>query len=354
MNYRRETSCSDCKYYFLSMNPRTHRCDTCKAERKSRKSFTRKCCICSEVFTSQAIYTVCCSIACGRIAANNGKAKIAKAGIREANKSKREYASAKKADRSAARLASLWTKQKIEASCREIWGGRWGVVAPASGGSSCELEIICAEHGCSTVPFRNKPIQDVPCRECRAHHSKLSRDEFAARSKAKFGDKYEITEYECTEKDMAFICPLHGNQTMLARVHLKSPTGCAECTKAAMDYARNPYGVISPTTAGRAPDEVIGLYVVRYDGGFKVGLSRDAKKRLTTLKKHLVDAELLHYETGRLADMFMLEQLLLAACKKKKAPVEFGGHTECVEINPMLYIEDIRREVLSNGMAESA
>lgn len=64
--------------------------------------------------------------------------------------------------------------------------------------------------------------------------SKLQlKNDFIAKAKAKFGDKFDYSkvDYITSRTPVIIICPKHGEFTMNPSSHLKSPTGCKECSK---------------------------------------------------------------------------------------------------------------------------
>lgn len=76
----------------------------------------------------------------------------------------------------------------------------------------------------------------VGCPDCgsikTAESRRMSFAEFLTRSIERFGEKYHFIEnsWSGINQRIGYICVKHGMKTMLASAHLKSPTGCKECS----------------------------------------------------------------------------------------------------------------------------
>lgn len=346
LNSPRKKICSECGGDFVAYNVRTHRCDNCKATTPSPpRVFNRVCCECHKEFKTRNIYTVACSVKCGKEAAKSGKAKIAK-GILKKDAQDRLLQSRKdKEDRNKRYKEKLWTKERMLESCKDAWGDEYEVVI-SDVGSSANITIICNQHGEKTVPFRGGAYQRTPCNECRVNHNRISHTDFISSCRERFGDRYTyLSQYDGTDSTIQYLCPDHGEVNMVAKMHLKSPTGCTLCSIAEQDHAQNPYGGINETTISRNPDELIDFYLLKLieDSGviYKVGLSRNIKGRLRGIRPHFNSVEVLYTTSGRIQDMYNLEQDILNNFERASPLIKFGGYTECIKENPMNFIQSI-------------
>ena len=102
-------------------------------------------------------------------------------------------------------------------------------------GAKSTIEIKCSEHGWFSQ-ICEVHAMGSGCPDCgidrTAESRKVSYSEFIARSIDKFGDRYQYIESSWTgiHSTFEFICPEHGLKTILAQSHLRSPTGCYECS----------------------------------------------------------------------------------------------------------------------------
>lgn len=305
------------------------------------REFDRVCCVCSNLFITHNIYTVCCSPKCSRKGADTGLAKAAKAVLKMSYKLKKKKLKEDRQLKKAAYLNSLWGDERIVSHCNSHWGDEYEVDASKYSDGGVFISIRCNIHGDKSIRFKPESMQKVPCNECRVNHNKLTVDQFYTKCIEIHGDKFDYNyEYEGVDKSITFKCPSHGCQSMQAKAHLRSPTGCAKCSIESMDFARNPFGGINKKTVDRNPDEIIELYIISHSTGYKVGLSRNIKSRLKALGKHLSNIEILYSKSGRIQDMFKAEQDILSMCERDFNVGVFGGHTECVKENP-LDIEEV-------------
>ena len=105
------------------------------------------------------------------------------------------------------------------------------------------VDIVCPIHG----DFPQTPKSHMRGRGCpkcgrdrttkAAGKSSLSNTaDFVAKSKKRFGNKFDYskTNYEHNGKEVEIICPIHKSFWMTPTCHLKSTTGCQQCSYDAM------------------------------------------------------------------------------------------------------------------------
>mgnify|MGYP000150315455 CR=1 FL=1 len=102
-------------------------------------------------------------------------------------------------------------------------------------GAKSTIKIKCSEHGWFPQICEVHALGSG-CQDCGRVKTAASRvvsySEFISRCIENFGDRYQYIESSWTGIDstIEFICPEHGPQSMLAQSHLRSPTGCHECS----------------------------------------------------------------------------------------------------------------------------
>lgn len=349
---KKEVDCIDCGALFVSRNVRTLRCDNCKASHKKQpKVYRRSCAHCSEQFETVNQYTVTCSLTCSASARASGKMAAAKKAVMDgiaARKMKRE-ARAKNRQR---RSYEMWmTTQKLVSLMRDAWGDKYDYSTVEYTGFDNHVTVVCPDHGPATHRYDYFRKSNSPCRECKGFGKRLTHEQYIEKCRKRHGDRYDyVTEYQFGDKGwIEFICPDHGLQRMTCKGHLRSSEGCPACTIEKMDFNKNPFGGINAKTCARNPDEPISLYIMELEAGggryYKVGLSRNLRRRLMDVARHHDSATILHSRKGRILDMYRIEQALIARCGRTEAASKFGGHTECVKANPMDHLKGVEDEL---------
>jgi hypothetical protein len=102
-------------------------------------------------------------------------------------------------------------------------------------GSNSTIKIKCAEHGWFSQICEVHAIGSG-CPTCGGLKSTASRivsfAEFVVKANERFDSIYQYIEgsWKGIGESIDFICPKHGLKTILAQSHLRSPTGCFECS----------------------------------------------------------------------------------------------------------------------------
>ena len=96
-----------------------------------------------------------------------------------------------------------------------------------------KVEIICPEHDSFFVTPSNFMHYKYGCPKCKDKSHTLTKEEFIKRSKEKFGDKFDYSKvvYTTRNNKVIIICKKHGEFSILPESHLRSPTGCPQCSK---------------------------------------------------------------------------------------------------------------------------
>ena len=119
---------------------------------------------------------------------------------------------------------------------KEIHGNKYDYSKVEYKGSRIKVCIICPEHG----EFWQTPHAHLntkfPCKKCFKYQNKgikYTKEDFIAKAKEKYGDKYDYSkvEYVNSKTKVCIICPEHGEFWQTPSSHL-SGRGCNKCSKA--------------------------------------------------------------------------------------------------------------------------
>lgn len=353
IQFDKEIPCKDCGQLFISKNVRTVRCGSCKESYKYTPKRHDKFCIgCGLAFATTRKVSVVCSNDCYQRVKDTDNFYNAKPQI-EQEKEQRKIERMRKKEEKQKRSDEKWmSTEKLVNLMKESWGDCYDYSQVEYKGREHHVTVVCPDHGECVHKYDHYRRNSTPCLQCYFGKRKTHK-EFIEECREKFGSKYRyISEYQHGDKGVInFICPDHGEQLMTCRGHLVSDTGCPGCTMDSTDFNRNPFGAINHKTCSRNPDEIISLYVLRLvnrdsEEYFKVGLSRNVDKRLKAIKSFHADVELLHIEEGLIGDMFSIEQSILDKSTRVQPSVKFGGHTECIQENPMEYLQEVKNELV--------
>ena len=103
-------------------------------------------------------------------------------------------------------------------------------------GAHSSIQIDCPVHGWFSQ-ICEVHANASGCQKCgmnrRAEIRRISFAEYVERSIESFGDRFNIieTSWKGIDGTIDLICHEHGLQTILASSHLKSPTGCYQCSR---------------------------------------------------------------------------------------------------------------------------
>ncbi|SDB20367.1 PDDEXK family nuclease [Belnapia rosea] len=122
-------------------------------------------------------------------------------------------------------------------------GERYGYEETQFVNTRGEVRIRCPRHGVFTQNA-GKHLRGSGCRRCGgerrgAEQSRAAGDAFAAKARAKHGDRYgyEDVVYKDARTEVTIRCPKHGPFLQEGRVHLAG-SGCSECGTEAMAASR--------------------------------------------------------------------------------------------------------------------
>ena len=112
---------------------------------------------------------------------------------------------------------------------REIYGDQYDYSKVEYNGNKEKVCIICPEHGEWWVTPNNF-LRGSRCPGCFGT-PKYTTDEFIDKARKTHGSKYDYSkvEYNGNKEKITIICPIHGEFTQIAAVHLNGG-GCPECS----------------------------------------------------------------------------------------------------------------------------
>ena len=118
--------------------------------------------------------------------------------------------------------------------------------------------------------------------------AKWTTEYFIEKAKEKHGDKFDYSrsEYQSQEKDISFICPIHGKVTQKAKSHF-TRSGCFECDQEKAKKGRR--GKYSKSKGSNYELKLVKeLKELGYEG---VVTSRSESKKVDNMKVDLIDTE---------------------------------------------------------------
>lgn len=126
----------------------------------------------------------------------------------------------------------MTTEEFIE-KAKIVHGGKYDYIKTKFKNNKTKIKIICPTHGeFEQLPYHH--LRGSGCRECafeKIHKSnKRELNEFIAKAKELYGDKYDYSkvEYVNAHAKICVICPIHGEFWVTPSNHLQN-RGCRKC-----------------------------------------------------------------------------------------------------------------------------
>ena len=126
------------------------------------------------------------------------------------------------------KLTEKYTTQEFIDRAREVHGNKYDYDLVVYQTSKCHVSIRCHEHGIfKQIPARH--LSGGGCHKC-AGVSKLTTDEFIAKSRARHGDRYgyALAVYQGSQNSVLIHCTEHGVFEQKPNRHLMG-AGCPKC-----------------------------------------------------------------------------------------------------------------------------
>jgi hypothetical protein len=156
---------------------------------------------------------------------------------------------------------------------------------------------------------------------------------FKLLSKNKYGDIYDYSkvDYINGNSNIVLTCLEHGDFQVKPNNHLRlRNTNCPKCS-----YENNSGSYASIYKYNPLTETNLYMFKLEDDNGvfYKIGLSNNPKLRLSSLCQYLKSKEIIEIISGKVEELFPIEQELKKYFKELKINYEpsykFDGYTEC-------------------------
>lgn len=208
--------------------------------------------------------------------------------------------------------------------------------------------VTCIKHGVDIDTKPNWLLSRGSCctlckNEANSERLKIDNSEFIRRSIKRNGSYYDYSKsnYIGCRSNVTITCPKHGDFTILAHYHTVGGLGCSECSSSG-GYGAKDYAKICKNGSG--------VYLMKFESEsemfYKIGISKEIKRRLSDLSKHYsYDVKLIYYkEFNDSESVWYIENMLHNEYSNVSylPKIKFKGHTECFsEVNENEFIKII-------------
>ena len=220
---------------------------------------------------------------------------------------------------------------------KEVHGNKFNYSKVDYQGGKKKIIIICPEHGELKITAETH-LYGAGCAKC-AGNVKLSKEEFLTRCYEVHEDAYDYSkvDYQGANKKIIIICPEHGEFSQTPSHHTHRKQGCPKCSDERRVLGNTIYAL---QASGQKVDGA--FYILQcYDNDelfYKVGVTRKS------VSGRYFGDSLMPYEFEIILEIdigvveaYHLEQDILERYSNKKylPKLYFGGHSECLSINPL-------------------
>lgn len=202
--------------------------------------------------------------------------------------------------------------------------------------TSSKVKIICNDHGV----FEQSPIKHTSnknptgCPRC-ANKYQTTQD-FIKKATAVHGNTYDYSKsvYVNDTTKLIITCKIHGDFTQMPSNHHSLKQGCKACGQANNKPMMGAYNLSMFRLYENLREIPAKLYYIKLskDGEvfYKVGITTQkyVKRRLNQMSDYVVT--LMETRSGRLYDMWKLEQLILGGSGSHTPKQYFKGYGECL------------------------
>lgn len=233
------------------------------------------------------------------------------------------------------------TRDNFIEDANNIHGGQYSYHKSAYKDYSTKLIITCPLHG----DFKKDPrahLSGAGCPRCSGV-TQMDTKAFVQRARDKHGDAYDYkdVQYVTMKTKVDIWCRKHDHKfQQTPDAHLRSVFNCDICRVENRKGLYHPNSMWGINGFYKTNDNISNIYLLSVNEEFlKLGLSKDIRNRITTLKcklpkevKETVD--LVSFVTGPARDLFYLEQGILycSTIERIKPAYEFEGESECIRI----------------------
>lgn len=216
-------------------------------------------------------------------------------------------------------------------------------------GMQGEAKVFCKIHQLEFTQSLEAARHGAMCPMCRKEkireNRRLSRDEFIEKSIKVHGDRYVYDDVDYTETRGKVVvkCKIHGKFTLTANRHLRGQ-GCQKCS-----IIGSASGIIKRGEDGRTGSIYVAEMTSEKESFVKVGISRNINSRMSALRRETgMNVNLILCESTSLYSAAVIEKLVRMSdgSKQYKPSIDFGGKTECYEMDS----KEIILEIISNSL----
>lgn len=152
------------------------------------------------------------------------------------------------------------TQQEVIVKFREVHGEKYDYSLVNYVNSTTEVKVVCPAHGKFPVT-PNHHSRGVGCPDCWYESQRTTKEEFVARSRKQFGDRYDYSLFDELPpfgEKVQILCRAHNAVfRQEPRNHMKGHVGCPRCRSLKLAGPRNERGTV------RSADELKLAFIKR-------------------------------------------------------------------------------------------
>ncbi len=139
------------------------------------------------------------------------------------------------------------SQSEVIASFRKVHEGYYDYSLVRYAGSKSKVDVLCPVHGKFSIT-PNHHCRGVGCPDCWYEAQRTTKEEFIARSRRHFGDRYDYSLFDQLPpfgQKVQILCRTHHEVFhQEPRNHIKGQTGCPKCKSIRLAGTRNARGTI--------------------------------------------------------------------------------------------------------------
>lgn len=210
-----------------------------------------------------------------------------------------------------------------------------------------KIDVICPKHGAFKIKARNHLWIKQGCAQCyeetQGLNKRISWGTFIAAAKKVHGDIYTYNRksYTMMSEPVKIVCKYHGSFTQRGHRHLAGQ-GCPICAR--QSQRGRWHSSLLPKEYQNQPSNFYYLRLtIDNEVFYKVGISNDMSRRITTLKRESRCAvKIIYVVAANLITAMQLEEHIQRNFKELiyKPSFYFAGYTECYSLDILLLDND--------------
>lgn len=139
------------------------------------------------------------------------------------------------------------SQSEVVAEFREIHGNNYNYSPVVYVNTNTKVKVVCPAHGTFEITPGHH-IKGVGCRKCHNDSQKTTKEEFVARARKHFGERYDYSLFDQLPpfgEKVRMICRTHKEVFhQEPRTHMKGHTGCSKCKSIRLAGQRDARGTI--------------------------------------------------------------------------------------------------------------